>query len=150
MEHSQGFTEMNGSASKFARGSKGSMLGHRRRNRSRWASLAGLLLIKFIVGIPSVSTCASSVCEHITNGIFGFPAEVAEFSIYSSAIFFNCSQTSLKVFPMPLLENFFLRVKHLYIVRKSEKSNMGMFTFHDEKTDCYRLQQQAKAHGCMF
>ena len=42
---------------------------------------------------------------------------------------------------------FVLRVKHSYIVRKSEKSlDMGELTFHAKKTTCCRLPQQTKVH----
>ena len=45
------------------------------------------------------------------------------------------------------LEHFVLKLKHPYIVGKSEKSlDIGEPTFHAEKTACYRLHQQTKVH----
>ena len=43
---------------------------------------------------------------------------------------------------------FVVRVEHPYTVRKLEKSlDMGEPSFHCEKTACYGLQQQTKAHA---
>ena len=48
-----------------------------------------------------------------------------------------------------MLGTLVLRVEHLYIVGKSEKSlDMGEPTFHAEKTACYQLQQQTNQSTC--